>query len=49
MRVTLATITPNVPLAAVGNYDLLAGILFPSPMRKTQKNVSPGANSKSEC
>ncbi len=35
-RVTLATITPDAPLAAVGNNDLLAGILFLSPMRKMQ-------------
>ncbi len=36
-RVTLTTITPNVSLAAMGNDDLLAGILFPSPFRKMQK------------
>jgi hypothetical protein len=36
-RVTLATVTPNAPFAAMGNDDLLAGILFPSPMRKSQK------------
>ncbi len=34
-RVTLATITPVAPLAAAGNGDLLAGVLFLSPMRKT--------------
>jgi hypothetical protein len=30
-------ITPIAPLATVGNSNLLAGVLFPSPMRKTQK------------
>ncbi len=30
MRDTLATITPDAPLAAVGNDDSLAGIIFSS-------------------
>jgi hypothetical protein len=37
MRVTLATITPIDPLPTVGNGDLLAGVLIPSLLRKTQK------------
>jgi hypothetical protein len=36
-RVTLTRITPNAPLSTMRNYDLLAGILFPSPMRKMLK------------
>jgi hypothetical protein len=36
-RVTLAMITPVTPLATAGNGDLLAGVLIPSPLRKTQK------------
>ncbi len=37
MRVTLIKITPDAPLAAMRNDDLLTGILFPSRMRKTPK------------
>jgi hypothetical protein len=40
-RVTLATITPIAPLTAVGKDDLLAGILLPSLIRKTQKTSHP--------
>jgi hypothetical protein len=36
-RVTFTAITPNAPLAAVGNDDSLADIIFPSPLRKTHK------------
>ncbi len=36
-RVTLALITLIAPLATVGNDDLLAGVLIPSPLRKIGK------------
>ncbi len=39
-RVTLASITPIAPFAAMGNGSL-ACVLFHSLIRKTQKKVSP--------